>query len=145
MSAANPQETAMTTPLQKNLVALGTIDHGKPGLLRQVIGQRGIAGVAEKVAPQALAVALVELLERRNLAAGVGQHQCLVVLHLIYHAADYAKACGRWWPVWRKSHAAGLPCLRPQALNRQADQGHNRALMPGKGGAPAAVVALARG
>ena len=25
MSAAHPQETAMTTPLQKNLVALGTI------------------------------------------------------------------------------------------------------------------------
>ena len=39
MSAANPQETAMTTPLQKNLVALGTIVRREVNRILRIWGQ----------------------------------------------------------------------------------------------------------
>ena len=39
MSAAHPQETAMTTPLQKNLVALGTIVRREVNRILRIWGQ----------------------------------------------------------------------------------------------------------
>ena len=65
MSAANPQETAMTTPLQKNLVALGTIVRREVNRILRIWGQT--------LVPPAITMTLYFLIFGGLIGSRVGQ------------------------------------------------------------------------
>src|SRR5690606_1533666 len=128
--------------------------HPLPGVLEDLVGQPGVAQLAQQETVEALAVATVEPFERGHVAAGPGPHQRVVAGLVggsgrqVLHARE-----GKPWPRgreararrraavhhWDRSHRGEAPC---QFAARGRFPRFHRGTHSGTGGGTARVQAM---